>query len=324
MDMTRSLTHVVQLKKNERAKTDPEFIDLLNRVRMGNAITSGRPGTTDLDILNGRLLCKLQKDSPEDFKSFCDAPIVFGERRLRDRWNEEKAKEYAVSFGHEFVYYYAQHFSHGEFLTGDYDNRLALVAPKESKDYLGRLPLLPGMPVLITENLALAGKVVNGARGMIKYIAFDTIGSKRIACCVYVEVPSLTLHLPGEDDHVIAVLPQNSPITYTSKQGEKFNISRRQVPIVPGWALTDYKAQGSSLQKVIVDVASARNVQHGYVMLSRATSLKNLAILRRFNPVRALGHLPKDLRDKLQRFAGIDNETTEKFVLSHPGHVPTK
>ena len=66
---------------------------------------------------------------------------------------------------------------------------------------------------------------------------------------------------------------------------------------MPGWALTDYKVQGTSLQKAIVDVASARNVQHGYVMLSRATSLKNLAILRRFNLGRALGRLPKDLRD---------------------------
>jgi len=82
------------------------------------------------------------------------------------------------------------------------------------------------MPVLIMENLALAGKVVNGAQGTIKYVAFDMVGTKRIASCVYVEVPASTLHLPGEDDHVIAVLPQNSPITYTSKQGVKFNVSR--------------------------------------------------------------------------------------------------
>jgi len=79
MFLWRSLTHVVQLKKNERAKTDPNFINLLSRVRMGNAITSGRPGTTDLDVLNGHLLSKLQKDSPEEFNSFRDAPIVFGE-----------------------------------------------------------------------------------------------------------------------------------------------------------------------------------------------------------------------------------------------------
>lgn len=264
----RSLTHVVQLIKNERAKTDPNFIQLLGRVRVGETITSGRLGLTDIDVLNNRLLSKLMRNSPEEFNAFRDAPVVFGERRLRNLWNEEKAKEYAASSGHEFTYYYAQHFSRGELLTGEDDNRLAFVVPKDSKDYLGRLPLLPGMPVLITENLALAGKVVNGARGTIKSIAYHVIGTKRVASCVYVEVPASTLHLPGEGDHVVAVLPQNSPITYTSKHGAKFNISRRQVPIVPGWAFTDYKAQGTSLQRAIVDIASARNVQHGYVMLS--------------------------------------------------------
>ena len=76
----RSLTHVVQLIKNERAKTDPEFIDLLGRVRIGNTITSGRPGSTDVDALNKRLLSKLSKNSPDEFAIFRDAPIVFGER----------------------------------------------------------------------------------------------------------------------------------------------------------------------------------------------------------------------------------------------------
>ena len=154
-------------------------------------------------------------------------------------------------------------------------------------------------------------------------MAYDLIGTKRVASCVYVEVPASMLHLPGKQDHVVAVLPQNSPITYTSKHGEKFNISRRQVPIVPGWAFTDYKAQGTLLQRAIVDVASARNVQHGYVMLSRATSLKNLAILQRFNPVCALGRLPIDLCDELQRLTVMDSEMTNQFMRSHPDHIPT-
>ena len=179
------------------------------------------------------------------------------------------------------------------------------------------------MPVLISENLALVGKVVNGAWGIIKHVAYDLIGTKRVAHCVYLNVPASTLQLPGEDEHVIAIFPCVSPFTYTSQSGVKFNISRWQVPIVPGWAFTNYKAQGASLQTAIVDLASARNVQHAYVMLSRATSLKNLAILRKFSPQWALGQLPKDLCNELQRFAEIDSETIERFVQFHPNHVPT-
>ena len=161
---------------------------------------------------------------------------------------------------------------------------MAFVAAKESKDYLGRIPLLPGMPVLISENLALAGKIVNGARGTIKQVAYDVVGTKRIARCVYVEVPASMLQLPGENLHVITVFPRTVAFKYTSKDRVKFNISRHQIPIVPGWAFTDYKAQGASLHTAIVDLASARNVQHAYVMLSQASSLKNLAILRQFTP----------------------------------------
>lgn len=128
--------------------------------------------------------------------------------------------------GHKFIYYYAQHFSHGELLAGEDDSQLALVLAKESKDYLGRLPLLPGMPVLVSENLALAGKVVNGAWGMIKHVAYDLVGTKRVACCMYLNVPASTLQLPGEDEHVIAIFPCASTFTYTSKSDVKFNISR--------------------------------------------------------------------------------------------------
>ena len=153
---------------------------------------------------------------------------------------------------------------------------------------------------------------------------YDLVGNKRVARCVYVEVPASTLQLPGEDKHVIAVFPRPSTFTYTSKTSLKFKISRQQIPIVPGWAFTDYKAQGASLHTAIVDLASARNVQHGYVMLSRAISLRNLAILRQFtNPARALGRLPKDLRAELQRLAILDSETTTRFIQSHSSHIPT-
>ena len=132
------------------------------------------------------------------------------------------------------------------------------------------------------------------------------------------------LQLPGENPHVIAVFPRTVAFKYTSKDRVKFNISRRQIPIVPGWAFTDYKAQGASLHTAIVDLASARNVQHAYVMLSRASSLKNLAIFRQFTPHRALGHLAKDLCEELQRLAVLDSETTKAFIQMHPNHIPTQ
>jgi len=130
---------------------------------VGAALTTGIHGSTDIDVLNACVLSRLLRDSPAKVRSFADAPVVFGEHCLQDQWNDEKAKEYATLTSHEFVYYYAQHFSHGELLADEDDNCLAFVPAKELKDYLGRLPLLPGMSVLVLENLVLAGKIVNGA-----------------------------------------------------------------------------------------------------------------------------------------------------------------
>ncbi|EGO04613.1 hypothetical protein SERLA73DRAFT_45387, partial [Serpula lacrymans var. lacrymans S7.3] len=47
---------------------------------------------------------------------------------------------------------------------------------------------------------------------------------------------------------------------------------------------TDYKVQGRSLTKVIVDLATCRTLLSVYVMLSRAKSLASVAIIRWFNP----------------------------------------
>jgi hypothetical protein len=49
-------------------------------------------------------------------------------------------------------------------------------------------------------------------------------------------------------------------------------------------AYTNYKAQGQSLAKVLVDLSTCRSLQSVYVMLSQAGSLQNIVIVRWFPP----------------------------------------
>ncbi|KAG2112958.1 uncharacterized protein F5147DRAFT_541321, partial [Suillus discolor] len=56
-----------------------------------------------------------------------------------------------------------------------------------------------------------------------------------------------------------------------------------QLPIVPGWHSQIFKVQGSSLDRVIVDLTWARSLQSIYVMLSCAPKLSHVAILRWFS-----------------------------------------
>ncbi|KIK76901.1 hypothetical protein PAXRUDRAFT_168498, partial [Paxillus rubicundulus Ve08.2h10] len=63
-------------------------------------------------------------------------------------------------------------------------------------------------------------------------------------------------------------------------------ISRSQLLLIPGWSYTDYKAQGATLPKVVLDLASARGLQNAYVMLSRAPAACKVGILHWFSPQR--------------------------------------
>ncbi|KAI6014876.1 hypothetical protein PISMIDRAFT_113920, partial [Pisolithus microcarpus 441] len=94
-------------------------------------------------------------------------------------------------------------------------------------------------------------------------------------------------------------------------------ISCHQLPIIPVWAFTDYKVQGTSLQKVVVDLASAGGVQNAYVMLSRASSLSNLAILRSFAPHRPFGRLQEDLHNEFERLSDLDQKMSHWLHHEH-------
>ncbi|EGO04500.1 hypothetical protein SERLA73DRAFT_43758, partial [Serpula lacrymans var. lacrymans S7.3] len=63
---------------------------------------------------------------------------------------------------------------------------------------------------------------------------------------------------------------------------------------------TDYKVQGRSLKRVILDLAGCRSLQSVYVMLSCATFLTGIAILRSFTGKKINQHMTQEFQDKFQ------------------------
>jgi hypothetical protein len=173
------------------------------------------------------------------------------------------------------------------------------------------------MPVMITENAATSYKIVNGSRDTLKSIIYekDTKGF-RYAACALVEVPGSVLAVPGLDAGVVPILPVTTSFKFTFGE-TSVNIRRTQLLILPGWAFTDFKVQGNSLSPVILDLTCARSLQSIYVMLSRASSLRNIGILRWFSAKTLQSALQGDAREELKRLSGIANDTRQKYMMTH-------
>lgn len=55
-------------------------------------------------------------------------------------------------------------------------------------------------------------------------------------------------------------------------------ISRTQIPLVAGWAITVHKSQGMTIARAVVDMDRACEYGQSYVAMSRAKSLEGLVV----------------------------------------------
>ena len=84
----------------------------------------------------------------------------------------------------------------------------------------------------------------------------------------------------------VPVYPVKASCRHTIWRRDGSNIQpvfqRVQLPLTPAFAFTDYKCQGRTLRKAIVDLAEGVTSTGVYVMLSRVQRLDDLLILRPF------------------------------------------
>ncbi|KIJ58468.1 hypothetical protein HYDPIDRAFT_102603 [Hydnomerulius pinastri MD-312] len=160
--------------------------------------------------------------------------------------------------------------------------------------------------------------VVNGAEGVIEDIKY-TVDEHNIwyAACAYVRIKGANVNAAGLHAEVVPIFPSTSTFRYEDDNGTVFSISRTQLPLLPAFAYTDYKVQGQSLGKVIVDLASCRSLQSAYVMLSRAKTLSGIVVLRWFPSHKINQRLSQEFRDEFARLEELANGTLLDYQTSH-------
>jgi hypothetical protein len=152
------------------------------------------------------------------------------------------------------------------------------------------LELCEGAPVIYTHNLWVSAGLMNGTRGVLRAIVYrdsnrpdHTDPTKRLPAVVLVECESYA----GEPFFDINVFPTRRQwIPYfprDMKLETDSAISRAQISLTLAWALTPWKAQGMSLEKVVVKLGKAASKPGvAFVALTRARHPDGLAIADKF------------------------------------------
>ena len=143
-----------------------------------------------------------------------------------------------------------------------------------------------GMPVSINQNFDVRADVVDGSWGFLRKVQYETDedGKQYLTSSIVEVVSSDPVDMAQLPKHHFPVLPDVTEITYKHNASHRrCMIKRGQVPMEPGFAITAHKAQGKTIDKVVVDLAGCSGTEQPYVMVSRCTSLEGLVILRNFD-----------------------------------------
>ena len=88
-------------------------------------------------------------------------------------------------------------------------------------------------------------------------------------------------HLP---ERLFLILPDTTELKFEHGGSHKrCTIKQKQVPLELGFVMTVHKAQGQTMACVIVDLMGCVGMELPYVMVSRATLLDGLIVLRDFD-----------------------------------------
>ncbi|THU91722.1 hypothetical protein K435DRAFT_673567, partial [Dendrothele bispora CBS 962.96] len=262
--------------------------------------------------------------------------LVTPRHAVRTEWNEAATRKHCRLTGEQLFICCAEDRAEGRNGRGlNMLERAAMARRKKTegrrqyKDLPDQIELVRGMKVMVTTNVETDLDVTNGARGEVVDIILDPeeppIGEDPIVKLKY--LPKYVLvkltrtratQLQGLEEAVIPVEPMRVKmvVQVEEKKGEakyKKTISRMQFPMTAAYGFIDYRAQGQTINPVIVDIAtppSAGLTQTAvYVALLRSSGRENIRLLRDFDEEVLQDGVEPELMEEDDRLERLDEET---------------
>ncbi|CAF3843918.1 unnamed protein product [Rotaria sordida] len=217
--------------------------------------------------------------------SFLGAPILVFRNTLRTQINNRAVLNKTMEMGLTPIVCIAQDYIQGKIVDDLQLRQAILELPDNKTEHLpGYLPLVPGMPVLLTENVASELGLSNGTRGIFHQLVYDESpedvryhnqnfppNTKFITQPKYalVEFPGCKL-----DEKLAQLSSKRVPIAVSeqtflfdakelppenaakvakiNKKTTKLTVKRKALPLIPAYSMTTHKSQGQTLGKIIV------------------------------------------------------------------------
>ena len=224
--------------KQQHRQTDSEFLNVLNRIRVGNHTEK------DINFLNMRNIEKVNYNLiPED------AVILYPTNKEVENANQV----YFDGIDEPIEYFYAKDERHIPQLK----IKGVIVDDKLDKDL--RVPsvlkLKRGCSILLLSNLDVPRGIVNGSQGIFLGQYCDKLLCDFNGCRF--EVPKQKFEVYHQDNLVF---------------------TRVQYPLILGRSITIHKAQGMTLEKAFIDFTRIFSPHQSYVALSRVKSINGLFV----------------------------------------------
>ncbi len=221
--------------------------------------------------------------------------------------------------------------------------RLKSEQGRKRKDLPEQIELSIGMKVMVTTNIQTDLDLANGARGEIVDIVLHPdeppVGDMSIVhlhhmpAYVLVKMNRTRASTLDElDAGVIPVEPMKSSmqimLSRTTGKPLRRTVHRRQFPMTPAYAFTDYRSQGQTIPYVLVDIKSPPGPQklslfNLYVALSRSSGRQTIRLLRDFDERLFMQTHEEDLLLEDARLEDLDRTTREwwkQMGRAHNGH----
>lgn len=190
-----------------------------------------------------------------------------------------------------------------------------------------KIELVIGMNAMVTTNISPEMDLANGSRGTVEDIILDPrerfhdndTNTIRLqyppAAVLFKPLFRQNRRFPGLPNEIIPIFPSQKSFKLGGRSG--IRVQREQLALTPAYAFTDFKAQGQTIESVVVDLGKPPSGNltgfNAYISLSRSRGRNTIRLLRDFDERLFTVHPNEHLRKEDARLERLEDETKIRY-----------